>query len=127
MKRVRTSIQFILIISALVLVMGCKAKVYDIRGSWSFEIQMDDGNVFVDYYRFSGSVETGDVYYEGQILGSYTVFDRTVNITLTYYDEDDDYTVETFSGYFDDRNAMSGNYTLYIEGYGTFSGTWTAL
>ena len=118
---------FVLILSFFLLFsLGCKRTVYDITGSWDFDILMDDGNAMADTYSFSGSIESGDVYYNNQRLGEYTVNDRSVNITIQYYDEEDDYTVETFSGYFDDKYSMSGSYTLYIEGSGTFPGIWTA-
>lgn len=120
-------ISLALLFISLLFSVGCKKNViYDITGLWDFDIMMDDGTVFVDTYSFAGSIESGDVFYGDQQLGTYTVFDRGVNITIAYYDEDDDYTVETFSGYFDDGYSMSGNYTLYIEGVGTFAGTWNA-
>ncbi len=119
-------ISVVLLFVSLLFSFGCKGTVYDITGQWDFDIIMDDGNVMADTYSFAGSIESGDVFYNNQRLGTYTVMDRNVNITLTYYDEDDDYTVETFSGYFDDKYSMSGNYTLYIEGYGTFPGRWEA-
>jgi len=120
----KTSI--VLLFISLLFSMGCREIVYDITGDWDFDIVMDDGNVVGDTYSFVGSIQAGDVYYNGQRLGTYNVMDRNVNFTITYYDEDDDYTVETFSGYFDDKYSMSGTYTLFIEGYGTFAGNWTA-
>jgi len=122
----KTYTKMFIIAGLFIMIFGCKGTVYDITGTWEFEIVMNDGNVMADTYSFTGSIERGDVYYEGQRLGTYTVMDRDVNITLTYYDEDDDYTVETFSGYFEDKYSMSGTYTLFIDGYGTFAGTWTA-
>ncbi len=127
MNKTILKISLVLIFVSLLFSVGCKKNViYDIAGQWDFEIMMDDGTVFVETYSFAGSIESGDVYYGDQKLGTYTVFDRGVNITISYYDEDDDYNVEIFSGYFDDEYSMSGNYTLYIEDAGPFSGTWNA-
>lgn len=115
-------------IAALILVillsLGCR-RLYDITGTWFFTIYIDNDIIDVTY-TFVGSRERGDVIYEGQSLGEYTVLDNEVNITLQYYDIDDDYTIETYSGGFDDRHNMSGHFTIYIEGYGTHSGSWEA-
>ncbi len=123
-KFLKTSI--ILLFVSLLFSMGCREVVYDITGEWDFDIAMNDGNTMSDTYSFVGSIQAGDVYYKGQRLGTYSVMDRDINFTITYYDEDNDYTVETFSGYFDDQYSMSGTYTLFIDGYGTFAGNWTA-
>jgi len=116
----------ILLFVSLLFSFGCKKKIYDIRGEWDFEIIMYDGNVISTTYGFSGSIESGNVYYNNENLGTYTVNGDIVNFTVSYYDEEDDYNVETFSGFFDNENSMSGDFTLHIEGYGSFSGTWTA-
>ncbi len=125
MKKI-TTVMMVLIMVALVSVnTGCKKKSYDISGTWFFSIFIN-GDSFAEQYTFVGSRNNGDVLYYGQSLGTYTVAGDNVNFTLTYYDEDNDYTIETYSGYFEGRDFMQGNFTIFIEGYGTFSGTWEA-
>jgi len=125
MKRLSSIILVLVLVFLVMSSTGCKKKSYDINGTWYFTIHINN-DTFEEQYRFVGSREDGEVYYYGQSLGTYTVIGDNVNFTLTYYDEDDDYTIETFSGYFEGRDAMQGNFTIFIEGYGTFAGTWEA-
>jgi hypothetical protein len=121
-----TTVMLILVMVALVSVnTGCKKRSYDINGTWFFSIFID-GDVFEEQYTFVGSRYDGEVLYFGQPLGTYTVGGDNVNFTLTYYDEENDYTIETYSGFFEDHDFMQGNFTIFIEGYGTFAGTWEA-
>lgn len=125
MKKITTVVMALLMVALISVNVGCKKRPYDINGTWSVSIFIN-GESYSEQYSFVGSRTDGDVLYYGQALGTYTVAGDSVNFTLTYYDEDDDYTIETYSGYFDDRNFMQGNFTIFIEGYGTYSGTWEA-
>jgi hypothetical protein len=124
MKKTLSILLVAALVAAISTSVGCN-KVYNINGVWFFTIFIE-GDVVEIIYDFIGSRESGEVIYEGQSLGTYTVIGNEVNITLQYYDEDNDYTIETYSGGFDDRQHMSGNFTIFIEGYGTFAGTWDA-
>ena len=125
MKKI-TTVMMVLALTVLIMVSaGCKKKSYDIGGTWYFTIFIN-GESYEEQYTFIGSRNDGEVLYYGQSLGTYTVGGDSVNFTLTYYDEDNDYTIETYSGFFEDRDFMQGNFTIFIEGYGTFSGTWEA-
>jgi hypothetical protein len=124
MKKYFTFALIAVLILAVSLSVGCR-RHYNITGTWVFTIYVE-GDVIDVVYTFVGGREYGEVIYEGQSLGEYTVSGDSVNITLQYYDVDDDYTIETYSGGFDNRNQMSGNFTIYIEGYGTFAGSWEA-
>lgn len=127
MKKAITILGVVLLLAALFADTGCKKKTnFDIRGSWDITVTLL-GDDFDYIYSFSGDSRSGDVLWEGQVLGTYSVSDDFVNFTLEYYDQDDDYTVEVYRGYFDADDQMSGSVTITIEGYQSVSGSWIAL
>jgi len=116
----------ILIVAGLFVNTGCKTKnVFDITGGWVFTITLL-GESFDEVYTFVGDERAGDIYWEDQNLGTYSVTDDFVNFTLEYYDIDDDYVVEVYRGSFDTIDQMSGSVTITIEGFDSVDGTWVA-
>ncbi|MCU0284886.1 MAG: hypothetical protein MUF15_00680 [Acidobacteria bacterium] len=115
------------ILAAVILLVqgGCKDKAFNITGTWDILITID-GVDFNEIYSFVGDRVSGDLYWEGQLLGFYTVSGDQVHFQLEYYDADDDYTVEDFRGYIDTNDQMSGNVTYTVEGYNPVTGTWIA-
>jgi len=101
---------------------GCK-KANDIIGTWFVTTSLL-GDTFTETYDFVGNKSSGEVLWEGQSLGTYSVFGDNVSFTLEYYDADDDYTVEVYNGSFDGVDFMSGTFTYTVEGYPSASGTW---
>lgn len=116
----------ILVAAVLFVNTGCKKKiVFDITGAWVFTVTIL-GESFDDIYTFVGDERAGDIYWEDQSLGTYSVTDDFVNFTLEYYDIDDDYVVEVYRGSFDTIDQMSGSVTITIEGLPSVDGTWVA-
>jgi hypothetical protein len=115
-----------LIVAGLFFNTSCKRKNrFDIRGTWVFDITVL-GETFTENYTFVGDRQAGDVLWEGDTFGTYSVIDDFVSFTLEYYDIDDDYVVEVYKGYFDSRDYMSGDVTITIENYPTVMGDWVA-
>jgi hypothetical protein len=112
----------IIIVLALMTLPGCK-KANDITGPWFITTSLLGEN-FTETYNFVGNKNSGEVLWEGQTLGTYSVFGDNVGFTLEYYDEDNDYTVEVYNGFFDGIDFMSGSFTYTVEGYPSASGTW---
>ena len=114
---------FIIIIAlALMTLPGCE-KANDITGTWFITTSLL-GGTFTETYTFVGNKSSGEVLWENQALGTYSVFGDNVSFTLEYYDEDDDYTVEVYNGFFDERDFMTGTFTYTVEGFPSASGTW---
>jgi hypothetical protein len=127
MKKVFIILAVVVLLAGILADTGCKKKVdFNIRGTWNFTVTLL-GDDFDYVYDFSGDSRSGDVLWEGLTLGTYSVSGDMVDITLEYYDQDDDYTVEVYRGYFDSDNQMSGNMTITVEGYQSVSGSWIAL
>ena len=120
----------VLIISFLALAMlvnvGCKKKQFDITGPWLFYIFLQ-GETFEEEYTFQGDRYSGDVLWQGSVLGTYSVSDDYISFTLDYYDQDDDYVVEVYRGYVDSDTEMSGTVNIVVEGYSAVEGTWEAV
>jgi hypothetical protein len=127
MKKIFSILAIVLLLTGFLANSGCKKKTdFDIRGTWYFTLTLlgDD----YDYvYDFIGDRGSGDVLWEGLELGTYSVSGDIVNITMEYYDQDDDYTVEVYRGYFDSDSQMSGSMTITVEGYQSVSGSWYAV
>lgn len=127
MKKIILILAAVLVLAGLLANTGCKKKDrFDITGVWYFTITLL-GEDFDETYTFVGDDRGGDVLWEGQALGTYSASDGYVNFTLEYLDQDDDYTVEVYSGSFDTDTIMSGNVVITIEGYESVSGTWIAV
>lgn len=104
---------------------GCKKHQNDITGVWFFLLTFPDGDV-EEYYDFVGNDSSGQVYWEGQALGTYSVFGDNVSFTLEYIDGDGDYTVEVYNGTILHDDEMNGSVTITWEGLGSQTGTWYA-
>lgn len=127
MKKTIFMLAAVLVLAGLLTDTGCKKKdKFDITGVWYVTITLL-GDDFEETYTFAGDDRGGEVLWEGQTLGTYSASDGYVDFTLEYYDQDDDYTVEVYSGSFDTDRMMSGNVTITIEGYQSVSGTWVAV
>lgn len=127
MKKTIFMLAAVLVLAGLLTDTGCKKKdKFDITGVWYVTITLL-GDDFDETYTFVGDDRGGEVLWEGQTLGTYSASDGYVDFTLEYYDQDDDYTVEVYSGSFDTDRMMSGNVTITIEGYQSVSGTWVAV
>jgi hypothetical protein len=122
MKKLLFIMFIIITILTLITLPGCK-KAYDITGTWFITTTLL-GEDFTDTYTFVGNRNSGDVLWDGQALGTYSVVGDNVSFTLEYLDADDDYTVEVYNGFFDGRDFMSGSFTYTVEGYPSASGTW---
>jgi hypothetical protein len=122
MKKRLLIMSVIITVLALMTLPGCK-KANDITGTWFITTSLL-GEIFTDTYTFTGNRNSGDVLWEGQALGTYSVFGDNVSFTLEYYDADNDYTVEVYNGFFDGRDFMSGSFTFTVEGYPSATGTW---
>jgi len=126
MKKILIIIVSTLVAAGLLFNTGCKKKAkFDITGTWVFTITLADES-FDETYTFAGDKRSGDVYWEGQSLGSYLVTGELIDFTLEYYYADDTYVVEVYSGFFDMENQMSGSMTVTISGIGSVNGTWIA-
>ena len=112
----------VIIVLALMTLPGCK-KANDITGIWFITTTLL-GETFTDTYTFVGNRNSGDVLWEGQALGTYSVLGDNVSFTLEYLDADDDYTVEVYNGIFDGSDFMNGTFTYTVEGYASESGDW---
>lgn len=104
---------------------GCKKNENDITGIWFFTLSFPDGSVD-EVYDFIGNPNSGQVYWEGQALGTYSVFGDNISFTLEYIDGDGDYTVEVYNGTIVHDDEMNGTVTITWEGIGSSSGTWFA-
>lgn len=122
MKKRLLIMSVIITVLALMTLTGCK-NANDITGPWFITTSLL-GEIFTDTYTFAGNRNSGDVLWEGQALGTYSVFGDNVSFTIEYYDDDNDYTVEVYNGFFDGRDFMSGSFTYTVEGYPSASGTW---
>ena len=126
MKKIIVIMIMSLVVAGLFINTGCKKKTaFDITGVWVFTTTLL-GESFDEIYTFVGDERAGDIYWEDQILGTYSVTDDFVNFTLEYYDIDDDYVVEVYRGSFDMIDQMSGSVTFTIEGLPSVDGTWVA-
>ena len=126
MKKIRILL-LVLMAAALLLTLtstGCKKKgVDDITGTWFFTITIDDF-VLDETYEFVGTDASGEVYWEGQALGTYSAFGDHISFTLEYIDPDDEYTVEVYNGTIFSEDTMSGSVTITYEISGSISGVW---
>ena len=122
MKKRLFIISLLIIILTLMTLPGCK-KAYDITGSWFITTTLL-GEDFTDTYSFVGNRNSGDVLWQGQSLGTYSVIGDNVSFTLEYLDADGDYTVEVYNGFFDGRDFMEGSFTYTVEGFPSASGVW---
>ena len=114
----------VVIFSVLVLMTlpGCKKKL-DITGTW-FITTLLLGETFTDTYTFVGNRNNGEVLWEGQSLGTYSVNGYHVSFLLEYIDADGDYTIESYDGLIEDETYMSGTIFFTVEGYPRVTGTW---
>ncbi len=125
MKKATLIFVTVMMILSLLLISGCKSDKFNITGNWSVTTNIS-GQSFVENYSFVGDERSGEVLYQNDSLGTYAVNGDQISFTLRYYDADDDFTVEVYTGYFDDDHTMSGEFTYSVEGYQTLAGTWVA-
>jgi len=125
MKKTLLFLFSLIAVLALVVQPGCKSHRNDITGTWFFTLTFP-GETFTETYTFVGTRQSGEVYWEGEVLGTYSVIRDDVSFTLDYIDADGDYTVEVYYGSFVNDNEMMGSITVTVEGYGSASGSWIA-
>ncbi len=126
MKNKLMILVLVIMLAGLVVNTGCKkSNKFDITGYWIVESTLE-GMVFSEGYTFTGDKSGGDILYNGQQLGTYSVSGDTINFTLEYYDQDDDYTVEVYTGTVDGDDQFSGNFSYSVEGYQTLTGIYVA-
>ncbi|NIM13712.1 MAG: hypothetical protein GTO45_16685 [Candidatus Aminicenantes bacterium] len=125
MKKTLLILFALVVVLALVVHPGCKSQRNDITGTWFFTLTFP-GETFTETYTFVGTRQSGEVYWEGEALGTYSVIGDNVSFTLDYIDVDGDYTVEVYDGSFVGDDEMIGSVTVTIEGYGSASGSWIA-
>lgn len=108
---------------------GCKQADYNITGNWLVNFTLDDTGSFL--VAFSGSKTLGNVIWENQMSGEYSVSDRQVDYVLRIYISASNATVlviYNFNGSFDDKDHMSGTVSAYLYDSPSdiTTGTWTA-
>ena len=125
MKKTLLILFALVAVIALVVHPGCKSQRNDITGTWFFTLTFP-GETFEEIYTFVGTRQSGEVYWEGEPLGTYSVIGDNVSFTLDYIDLEEDYIVEVYDGSFVADNEMIGSVTITIEGIGSASGSWLA-
>ncbi len=122
MKKITFIIVVIIVTLAFLVLPGCE-KAKNITGTWIITTTLL-GEYFTETYDFVGNKNSGEVLWNGQSLGTYSVSGDNVSFTLEYYDADDDYTVEVYNGFIEAEDFMSGSFTYTVEGYASVSGSW---
>jgi hypothetical protein len=112
----------IITVLALMTLPGCKKKL-DITGTWFITTNLL-GESFMDTYTFVGNRNSGEVLWEGQSLGNYSVNGYSVSFLLEYIDGDGDYIIESYDGLLEDEYYMSGTLYYTVEGYPRVTGSW---
>ena len=104
-----------IIINVLVLMTlpGCK-KESNIAGIWSITTTLP-GETSTASYTFLGNKGWGVVLLDGDALGSYSVAGDAVSFTLEYLYDEENNTVEEYTGFFDGKDFMSGSFTYTKE------------
>ena len=126
MKKTMLVLAAIVVAVGLLAQGGCNGHAFNIAGVWDFLITIGNED-YSETYSFVGDRVSGEVFWEGNSLGFYTVSGDQVHFKLEYYDADDDYTVEDFRGFIDADDQMSGTVTYTVEGYNPVTGDWLAL
>ncbi len=122
MKKQLLIMSVIITVLALMTLPGCK-KGPDITGTW-FITNYLLGESFTDTYTFVGNRSSGEVLWEGQSLGAYSVNGYQVDFLLEYINADGNYTIESYIGLIEDDNYMSGTIYYTVEGDPRVTGSW---
>lgn len=112
----------IITVLALMTLPGCQKKL-DITGTWFITTSLQ-GESFTDTYTFVGNRSSGEVLWEGQSLGSYSVNGYQVDFLLEYIDGDGDYIIESYDGLIEEESYMSGTIYYTKEGFPRVTGSW---
>lgn len=97
----------------------------DIVGTWQFVLKIS-GETILASYTFTGSKESGHVIWDSEDVGTYSVSGDQVNFSIYYYDTNNDYTTESYTGTIDDRYDMHGTFIYTVQGHTPVSGSWAA-
>jgi hypothetical protein len=128
MKKNISKLFVLVIIIGLVVNIGCKKKDEGIDitdGTWAFFLETSDGsNALV--YDFRGDQQQGNVYFQNENRGTYTVSGNMANFTVNHYDAESNLYVYTYSGLFSDYYNMSGSFYISMPDGSTINGTFTA-
>jgi hypothetical protein len=121
--KIRLFIMFIIFnVLVLITLPGCK-KGIDITGTWVITTSLS-GESFTDTYTFVGNKSSGEVLWEGQSLGTYSVNGYNISFLLEYIDADGDYIVESYDGLIEEEDYMSGTIYYTEEGNPRVTGSW---
>lgn len=122
MKKRLLIMTVLITVLALMILPGCKKKL-DITGTWYITTSLL-GESFNDTYTFVGNRSSGEVLWEGQSLGNYSVNGYNVSFLLEYIDGDGDYIIESYDGLLEDDYYMSGTLYYTKEGSPRVTGSW---
>ncbi|MCP4214448.1 MAG: hypothetical protein GY765_07310 [bacterium] len=117
----------LLLVAGTLFFSGCSIRdAIDITGRWVFNTTLA-GDTFQEQYTLLGDSLGGDVYFQGQSLGVYTVKGDKIGIRLEYLDSDNDYTVEQYTGSIISAKKMSESVTISVAGFDSVTASWVAL
>lgn len=133
MKNVFSKVIFITLIIGLILFAmtftGCKGSddSFDITdGTWGFFITGGEYSSGV-VYAFQGSKTSGNVEYEGQVRGTYTLSGTTLRFTVEHYDSEDNTYIYSYEGIYTDYFNMAGTFSVTYPDGSVINGTWYAV
>ena len=108
---------------------GCSKADFNITGNWYLNFTLESAGAF--QIAFSGSKTLGNVIFQNLPSGEYSVAGRDVEFVLRVelvVSGSVELLVYSFTGYFDDKNHMSGTVVAYMPDVvdSEVSGTWSA-
>ena len=128
MKRIVLTLSLIILTIGFAVNTGCKKSddSFDItEGSWAFYLSAGSDNSSL-VYTFRGEKDQGNVIYNNEVRGSFTVSGTLVNFTVNHYDAVGDLYVYVYTGTSRDYLFMSGSFSVTYPGGSVISGTWSA-
>lgn len=128
MKRIIFTLTLIILTIGFAVNTGCKKsdESFDItEGSWAFYLSAGgDSSSLV--YTFRGEKDQGNVIYNNEVRGTFTVSGTLVNFTINHYDAEGSLYVYVYTGTSRDYFFMSGSFSVTYPGGSVTSGTWSA-
>jgi hypothetical protein len=117
-----------LIIFLSLFTVRCKKAepAFDItNGSWGVFLELPDSSPAV-VYAFQGSLSRGDVIFNNEVRGAYTVNNTTVFFTVNHYDAESELYLYAYTGSITGPHNMSGTLVITFPDTTTVNGTWRA-
>ncbi len=128
MKKTVSTLSLIILTIVFALNTGCKKNddSFDITdGTWGFFLTAGSDNSSL-VYSFQGEEEHGNVFYNNEERGTYTVSGTLVNFTVNHYDSAASLYVYVYTGTAGDYFNMSGSFSVTYPDGSVVSGTWEA-